>query len=132
MRHSPVRFVDAVCRLGNRIRVHQPNPRFGPIKLGVVAYVEIDVPPGAAYPIAHFYATLWGCQATVHRDSDAAFAGVPVGIGQEFLFRETDKPLPEYDGNHVQVYVADFSRSHPEHMNYARGHHAFQRAIVSD
>jgi hypothetical protein len=25
------------------------------------------------------------------------------------LFRETDRPLPDYDGHHIAIYVADFS-----------------------
>ena len=27
-------------------------------------------------------------------------------------FRETDRAVPEYDGHHVQIYVADFSGPH--------------------
>ena len=30
----------------------------------------------------------------------------------ESRFRETDRPIPHYDGHHVQVYVADFSGPH--------------------
>ena len=104
-------FVDTVCPWGNRIRVHQPNPRFGPIKLGI-AYVEFDVPQGASDPVAHFYRDIIGVPAAVHKDGDATFARVPVGIGQEFLFRETDQLIPDYDGHHVQVYVANFSGPH--------------------
>ncbi|MGA8050339.1 MAG: hypothetical protein WCA09_09180, partial [Burkholderiales bacterium] len=37
---------------------------------------------------------------------------VPAGPGQELVYRETDGPLPEYDGHHVQVYIADFSGPH--------------------
>jgi hypothetical protein len=28
------------------------------------------------------------------------------------LFRETDKPLPDYDEHHVQIYVSSFSGPH--------------------
>jgi hypothetical protein len=104
-------FVDTVCPWGNRIRVHQPDPHFGPIRLGI-AYVEFDVPEQAAEPIAHFYRDFMGVAATVHQESSATFARVPVGIGQEFIFRETDRPIPAYDGHHVQVYVADFWGPH--------------------
>ena len=27
-------------------------------------------------------------------------------------YRETDKPLPEYDGHHIQITLADFSGPH--------------------
>jgi hypothetical protein len=104
-------FVDTVCPWGNRIRVHQPDPHFGPIRLGI-AYVEFDVPQQAADPIAHFYRDIMGVPATVHQESSATFARVPVGISQQFIFRETDRPIPDYDGHHVQVYVADFSGPH--------------------
>ena len=61
-------FVDTVCPWGNRIRVHQPDPHFGPIRLGI-AYVEFDVPEQAAAPIAHFYRDVMGVAATVHQES---------------------------------------------------------------
>ena len=32
--------------------------------------------------------------------------------GQELVFRETDKKPADYDGHHIQVYVANFSRPH--------------------
>ena len=28
------------------------------------------------------------------------------------IYRETDKPLPEYDGHHIQITLADFSGPH--------------------
>jgi len=34
---------------------------------------------------------------------------VKVGRDQHFRFRETDRPLPEFDNHHVQIYLADFS-----------------------
>ena len=42
-------------------------------------------------------------------DDQGRHACVSAGIGQNLIFRETDKPLPAYDGHHIQVYVADFS-----------------------
>ena len=38
-----------------------------------------------------------------------ARAVVPVGKSQKLMFTETGTPLPEYDGHHIQVYIADFS-----------------------
>jgi hypothetical protein len=32
-----------------------------------------------------------------------------VGKDQSLVFRETDRPLPEFDGHHVQIYVVNFS-----------------------
>lgn len=109
--------VEVVCPWGNRIRCHTPDPRFGPITLGM-PYVQLDVPPGSAAGIAAFYAGMFGVRASAASGSvaapqdDAPTARVPVGAGQWLLFRETAAPVAEYDGNHVQVYVADFSGPH--------------------
>ena len=35
-----------------------------------------------------------------------------IGKNQNLLFRETDKPLPDYDEHHVQIYVVNFSGPH--------------------
>ena len=32
-----------------------------------------------------------------------------VSKDQYFLFRETDRPSPEFDEHHVQIYIVDFS-----------------------
>jgi hypothetical protein len=32
-----------------------------------------------------------------------------MGRDQHFQFRETDRPQPEFDGHHVQIYITDFS-----------------------
>jgi hypothetical protein len=102
-------FVEARCPWGNRIRLHEPDPaRFGRITLGI-PYVEFDVPPGAAPGIAAFYREVIATPARVEHDT---VARVQVGIGQQLVFRETDRALPEFDGHHVQIYVADFSGPH--------------------
>jgi hypothetical protein len=33
-------------------------------------------------------------------------------LAQRLRFRETARPLPDYDGHHIQVYVSDFSGPH--------------------
>jgi len=71
-------------------------------------YVEFDVPKKAAKGIADFYSRVMGTLASV---KDGA-AHVSVGYGQELVFRETDKKIPDYDGHHIQVYVANFSKPH--------------------
>ncbi len=106
--HEDETFVEATCPWGNRIRCHEPAPRFGSIALGM-PYVEFDVPPGSADGIARFYTEIMGVPAAVAEDQAGRFARVCAGIGQNLLFRETGRPLPEYDGHHVAIYVADFS-----------------------
>jgi catechol 2,3-dioxygenase-like lactoylglutathione lyase family enzyme len=101
-------YVEATCPWGNQIRCYEPDPRFGPITLGM-PYVEFDVPAKTADGIARFYQQIMNTQAEVIDDATGRYAQVSVGIGQCLIFRETDKPLPAYDGHHVQVYVSDFS-----------------------
>jgi catechol-2,3-dioxygenase len=92
----------------NRIRAHAPHARFGPVTLGL-AYVEFDAPAGSAQAIARFYTEMIGAPAVVNAHERTA----TVGAGdQHLVFRETDEPLPPYDGYHIQVYVADFSAPH--------------------
>lgn len=98
--------IEAVSPWGNRIRAHAPDARFGPVTLAL-AYVEHDVPPGAAQPIADFYREIIGAPASV---TDRA-AHVRAGW-QELIFRETDDPIAPYEGHHIQVYLADFSTPH--------------------
>lgn len=101
--------VVATCPWGNEYLVYEPSTRFAGMALGM-PYVEFDVPVGTAKGIADFYRKLMGTMASV---KDHA-AHVSVGYGQELVFRETDKPLPDYDGHHIQVYVANFSKPHKQ------------------
>ena len=95
--------VEATCPWGNRFRCHAPAPELGPIELGI-AYVDFDVPPGTAEGIARFYKEVLLAPATA--ESKRAIVGV--GRSQRLIFTETSSPIPEYDGHHVQVYIADF------------------------
>jgi hypothetical protein len=104
-------FVEVTSPWGNRLRCYQPDARFGRITLGM-PYVEFDVPPGTAAAIARFYREILATQATAVDDAQGRAARCSVGHHQEFLYRETDRPLPDYDGHHVQVYLADFSGPH--------------------
>jgi hypothetical protein len=100
-------YVEATCPWGNRVRVHEPDAtRFGRITLGM-PYVEFDVPLGAATGIAAFYRELIAVPAEVNENGSVA--RVLVGNNQHLVFRETDRPLPEFEEHHVQIYVADFS-----------------------
>ena len=61
--------------------------------------------------IANFYRTIIGTPAEVANGAGTV-ARVTVGKDQYLQFRETDRPLPDYDEHHVQIYVADFSGPH--------------------
>ena len=105
--------VEATCPWGNRVRCYEPDPdRFGPISLGI-PYVEFDVPVDTVDAIASFYGTILDMPARVEREgSGGGVAQVLVGRDQHFIFRETDRPLPEFDGHHVQFYIVNFSGPH--------------------
>ena len=100
--------VSATCPWGNRFRCHAPAPEFGETELAM-AYIEFDVPAGSAAGIARFYSGIIGAPAAVVTIEGSPAASVSVGRDQRLLFRETDAALPEYDGHHMQVYLADFS-----------------------
>jgi hypothetical protein len=104
-------YVLATCPWGNQIRLHEPDAsRFGRIALGI-PYVEFDVPVGTAQGIVKFYQHMIEVPAEVV-NGDGTTAKVTVGKNQHLLFRETDKPLPDYDEHHVQIYVVNFSGPH--------------------
>ena len=99
--------VEATCPWGNTMLVYEPGKRFGDMQMGM-PYVEFDVPVGTAKGIAAFYSKVFDTMTRVEKNA----AHISVGKGQELVFRETDRKLPEYDGHHIQVYVANFSRPH--------------------
>jgi catechol-2,3-dioxygenase len=104
--------VETTCPWGNRITVHEPDPaRFGRVQLGM-AYVAFDVRPGTAERVARFYRDIVGAPARASRNGKGPQAEVEVGERQYFYFRETDAPLREFDGHHVQIYLANFSVPH--------------------
>src|SRR5437588_6286571 len=101
-------YVEATCPWGNRVRCHEPDAaRFGRITLGM-PYVHFEVSPGAAPGIAAFYHMMFETPAEM-MNGDGPVARVKVGKDQYFLFRETDRPIPKYDGHHVAIYLANFS-----------------------
>jgi hypothetical protein len=104
-------YVELTSPWGNRLRCFEPEPSFGHITLGM-AYVQFDVPVGTAEGIARFYREILDTTSEVTEDDDGRFARCSVGNHQDFIYRETDRPQPEYDGEHVQVYLADFSGPH--------------------
>lgn len=104
-------YVDVTCPWGNKIRCHAPDPQFGDMALGM-PYVDIQVKPKTAKGIANFYQEVMQAPATVLKDKKETVAQVRMGRTQVLRFRETDKPLPDYDGHHIAIYVADFSGPH--------------------
>jgi hypothetical protein len=104
-------FIEATCPWGNRYRCHAPAPEFGDTELAI-AYVELDAPAGSTPGIARFYQEALGAHAALDSGPRGAVAVVSTGAAQQLRFRETALPLPEYDGHHVQVYIADFSGPH--------------------
>jgi hypothetical protein len=104
-------FVEVTCPWGNRFRVHAPSAELGGVDLGL-PYVEFLVPAGMAAGIARFYAQVIGAKARCETTRGVDVAVVLVGRAQQLLFRETTEKLPEYDGHHLQLYLADFSGPH--------------------
>ena len=98
--------IDVTCPWGNRFRCHEPAAQFGRMALGI-AYVEFGVPENAAEGIVRFYGEIMGAPSTL--DPEGTTARIRVGSEQRLIFRETSGETPEYDGHHIQVYVADFS-----------------------
>ena len=75
-----------------------------------IPYVEMLVPPGAAADIEAFYTSCLRAPTALKRQRNGkAVVSVCAGPGQYLVFRETDAPIPPYDGHHVAIYVADFS-----------------------
>jgi hypothetical protein len=101
--------VAVTCPWGNRFNMHSPDEeRFGAINLGM-PYLEFDVPIGAAKGIERFYKKIFGAKTRLEGNGAGRVARINVGYRQDLLFRETDRPIPTYDGHHIQVYVQDFS-----------------------
>jgi hypothetical protein len=101
-------FVEVTCPFGNRLRCHEPDAgRFGRITLGI-PYVEFEVPPGTAKGICAFYPEIMEIPAELE-GGDGTVARVKVGKDQYLRFRETDRPQPDFDGHHVQIYITNFS-----------------------
>ena len=104
-------YVEAICPWGNRVRCFEPDEkRFGRITLGI-PYVEFDVPTDSAKGICDLYPKIMGMPAQL-KNGDGTAASVQVGKDQHLVFRETDRPQPEYDGHHVQIYITNFSGPH--------------------
>jgi hypothetical protein len=96
-------YVAVISPWGNKFHCYGPSA-YGSMKLGV-PYVELGVPAGRASAIARFYEQVVGAPSRV----EGNVASVEIGSGQSLLFRERDD-VPEYDGHHIAIYLANFSR----------------------
>src|SRR5215470_6865314 len=101
--------IEVSCPWGNKFRCYAPDSRFGDIRLGM-PYVEFLVPLNAAESIVDFYVEVLNPPAAVEVDHGDKIGRIEIGRHQALLFRETRQPLAAYDGHHVAVYVANFSR----------------------
>jgi catechol 2,3-dioxygenase-like lactoylglutathione lyase family enzyme len=100
-------FVEVTSPWGNRFRCFDHDGRFGDVGRGM-AYVAFDVPLGAAAAIARFYREMLDAKTEVD-DDDGVVARCAMGSHQHLIFRETNAEQREYDGHHVQVYLADIT-----------------------
>ncbi|HKY08469.1 MAG TPA: hypothetical protein VJQ55_09515 [Candidatus Binatia bacterium] len=97
------------CPWGNRYRCYANQPRFGDMTLGI-PYVEFAVQPGAAEAIAGFYRTAFDAPVVVENDAEGLHGRVKIGRFQWLSFREAARPRAPYDGHHIAVYIANFSK----------------------
>jgi predicted enzyme related to lactoylglutathione lyase len=119
LKHTKFKFhetedaVETICPWGNRIRVHQPDmARFGQMRVGM-PYVEFDIPAKADLSaIARFYREILGGIAGTASDERGEYAWANMSAESKVVYRHTKKKLPEYDGHHIQITLADFSGPH--------------------
>lgn len=109
-------YVDICSPWWNRYRAYAPGA-YGAMKLGI-PYVEFCVPVGCAQKIQRFYAEAFDAPVSLDEGHDGIGVRVAVGLHQSLIFRES-ATVPDYDGHHVAIYVAKFSR--PYHFLEQRG-----------
>jgi hypothetical protein len=82
------------------------------MRLGM-PYVEFDIPAGTDLAaIARFYVEIVGGIAGVAKDERGAYAWASTSADSKVTYRETTAKLPDYDGHHIQITLADFSGPH--------------------
>ena len=94
---------------GNQFRCYCPNDKFGDMGLGI-SYVEFNVKPGSVTGISSFYKKVLGAPSSITQDLGGSVATIGIGRNQSLVFRETDTSIPPYDGHHIAVYIASFSK----------------------
>jgi len=99
----------ASCPWGNRFRVHEHWDGFD--KPRGLPYLQADVPRDTGPSIAKFYRSVFDARVDVYSEN-AAEVILTVGPGQAICFKETDMDVPEFDGHHICVYLANLSPSY--------------------
>jgi hypothetical protein len=102
-------FVSVTCPWGNHFRCYGAGPNFGDMGLGI-PYVEFLIQPDRAARVARFYDQVMMAPAVIQTDKQGTLARVKIGRNQALIFRETGESAPPYDGHHIAIYVANFSR----------------------
>ena len=102
-------YVAVTCPWGNHFRCYATGPTFGDMALGI-PYVEFLVPRNYAAGMARFYDQTLAAPAVTETDEQGTLARIKIGRHQALVFRETDETAPLYDGHHIAIYVANFSR----------------------
>jgi hypothetical protein len=101
-------YVEVTCPWGNKFRCYGAGKSTSPIVLGM-SYNQFNVPVGTVKGIAKFYREIMGADVAMGRWDKAPAARVCAGHRQELIFSETKKKIPEFDGHHLQIYIANFS-----------------------
>jgi catechol 2,3-dioxygenase-like lactoylglutathione lyase family enzyme len=101
--------IAVTCPWGNRFQCYPAGPKFGDMALGI-PYVEFLVRPGRAAGIARFYDQVLGAPSTTESGEQGTAGRVQIGRNQSLVFRETKETAGDYDGHHIAIYVANFSR----------------------
>jgi hypothetical protein len=101
--------VDVTCPWGNQFRCFGSDSSVGDMGLGI-AYVEFLIEPGASEAIANFYEKILGAPHDIETAPGGKCARIKIGQHQSLIFKETDAAIVPYDGHHIAIYVANFSR----------------------
>ncbi|QGZ65368.1 VOC family protein [Paraburkholderia acidisoli] len=132
--------VTVMCPWGNRYdcldcQALRGTVPWADLDLGI-AYVQLGVPVRSAAPIAAFYREIFEARAEVRERDGTAQAVVAIGTHQQLVFAETAAPIAAYDGHHIQLYVADFSRPHARlaerGLSYGEEPHQYRFAEIVD
>jgi hypothetical protein len=132
--------VEVICPWGNRYdcldrEAHAPGERGPDIDLGI-AYVQLDVPVGGAAPIAAFYREIFDASVDLRERNGSLQAAVTLGAHQQLIYAETPAASQQYDGHHIQIYVADFSgpyaRLAARGLTYGEEKHQYRFADLVD
>ncbi|QBR02277.1 glyoxalase/bleomycin resistance/dioxygenase family protein [Paraburkholderia pallida] len=132
--------VEVTCPWGNRYDCLDADGSRGTapwsgLDLGI-AYVHLDVPAGCAGSIAAFYREVFGVPADVREGDGLQQAVIAIGTHQQLVFAETRAAIPDYDGHHIQIYVANFSgpyaRLAQRGLTYGEEAHQYRFANLVD